>query len=648
MPAAGSNGSTRGSSSSSGSSRGSDNATAKGLVIFNTCENPIRSVEEVLQVYKSTKGSTAEHIGENGVGLKQGCATLADLSFCLTRNNYAYGLGVIAASLQKEAGVCFPSFQFEIRDELHVVEKVEQELVRLARRRPDVGNVIETYGEGDFTVGARRLAAHYDTMSQPNSYGRWGANAYVFGLVIHGLKHSKTISAGNGSNEEVTVSENLRLRRLAAGDTRQVQDFLQQIERELPKQYLHVSHSFEVKVSRRLLSFSYWQRRLVEMTKFEVLVDMQRQVIKMDGKALNVPVNETGLDATREYVLPIYVGFDAIRCADDAASKEATLLIHSRECGRLIKRYKDARGELKLVSGSSNFCQGLTIVVDDSGGFLPLNPTKQDLAFGEQGNGEIHHENLISWVGAVAKGYYNYHLKESCNSKRVLSQRVTSMKQHAQEFATDGVELEKRLRTIRHGQYTTWPGVKWRNYLGRLGVTGGTYEVRKGRDTIMEFPASAEMPSFVAAPAPARRTAPKKKPAPVPARQSAVTPSPAKRLRVSLSSQEESKDEMGGPSPLLQKRVELTDVYKRMVQQYKETAEEAKQECEKMKSEKREWEEKFHKSQEKLHIRELFAKHDKTKIENLEKEKAQLEELNKILKGSSDEDSTGDLDKFVV
>jgi hypothetical protein len=40
----------------------------------------------------------------------------------------------------------------------------------------------------------------------------------------------------------------------------------------------------------------------------------------------------------------------------------------------------------------------------------------------------------------------------------------------------------------------------------------------------------------------------------------------------------------------------------------------------------------------------LCSAHDQTKIENLEKEKAQLEELNRMLKGSSDDDSTSDLD----
>ena len=53
------------------------------------------------------------------------------------------------------------------------------------------------------------------------------------------------------------------------------------------------------------------------------------------------------------------------------------------------------------------FCQGLTILVDDVHGKLPLNPTKQDLAFGEEANGKSYRSNLYTWLSAVTKLYYN-------------------------------------------------------------------------------------------------------------------------------------------------------------------------------------------------------------------------------------------------
>jgi hypothetical protein len=76
------------------------------------------------------------------------------------------------------------------------------------------------------------------------------------------------------------------------------------------------------------------------------------------------------------------------------------------------------------------------------------------------------------------------------------------------------------------------------------------------------------------------------------------------------------------------------------------------EEYERLKSETEMLKKKLRKCQEKLRVKEMFSKHDKTKIENLEKEKAQLEELNLMLKGSSDDDSTviwtlNRLDQFV-
>ena len=47
------------------------------------------------------------HVGENGVGLKQACATLSDRSFVLVKNEKKklVELGIIAEELQSSEGV---------------------------------------------------------------------------------------------------------------------------------------------------------------------------------------------------------------------------------------------------------------------------------------------------------------------------------------------------------------------------------------------------------------------------------------------------------------------------------------------------------------------------------------------------------------
>ena len=78
-----------------------------GLCIVNNSPREIRPLTQVLEVYNSSKiNSGAGAIGENGVGLKQGCATLSDLSFVLVKNgsNERLELGIVAESLQKAEG----------------------------------------------------------------------------------------------------------------------------------------------------------------------------------------------------------------------------------------------------------------------------------------------------------------------------------------------------------------------------------------------------------------------------------------------------------------------------------------------------------------------------------------------------------------
>ena len=62
---------------------------------------------------------------------------------------------------------------------------------------------------------------------------------------------------------------------------------------------------------------------------------------------------------------------------DRDESKLGALYVYSRQSGRLITHYRDARTMLSLRAGGSEFCSGLRIILDDSEGHLPLNPTKQ-------------------------------------------------------------------------------------------------------------------------------------------------------------------------------------------------------------------------------------------------------------------------------
>jgi len=73
----------------------------------------------------------------------------------------------------------------------------------------------------------------------------------------------------------------------------------------------------------------------------------------------------------------------------ESQEKFLSLFSHIHQSSRLIKYEPDARTFLGLYSSVTNYCQDLTIIVDNFSGNLSLNPTKQDIVFSEQANGQI-------------------------------------------------------------------------------------------------------------------------------------------------------------------------------------------------------------------------------------------------------------------
>eukprot|EP00984_Skeletonema_dohrnii_P025157 scaffold14271_cov152-Skeletonema_dohrnii-CCMP3373.AAC.4 len=72
----------------------SPSTTTTGILLLNNSHRSIRPLQHILEVYNSSKThSGSEHIGENGVGLKQGAATLSDLTFVLVKKRRKRGNG---------------------------------------------------------------------------------------------------------------------------------------------------------------------------------------------------------------------------------------------------------------------------------------------------------------------------------------------------------------------------------------------------------------------------------------------------------------------------------------------------------------------------------------------------------------------------
>eukprot|EP00578_Thalassiosira_sp_NH16_P032516 CAMPEP_0181079674 /NCGR_PEP_ID=MMETSP1071-20121207/2156_1 /TAXON_ID=35127 /ORGANISM="Thalassiosira sp., Strain NH16" /LENGTH=144 /DNA_ID=CAMNT_0023161093 /DNA_START=189 /DNA_END=623 /DNA_ORIENTATION=+ len=121
-----------------------------------------------------------------------------------------------------------------------------------------------------------------------------------------------------------------------------------------------------------------------------------------------------GADTPGSYLLKVYLGFDRYRIANPETGfrtqKACSLYTYSRASGRMVKYEPDARSTLGLSYGGTVFCQAMTVIIDDVEGRLPLDPTKQGLAFGNQAQGHVHEANLYDMVSCVAKFWYKHHL----------------------------------------------------------------------------------------------------------------------------------------------------------------------------------------------------------------------------------------------
>ena len=311
-----------------------DERESRGVVILNNCSEPIGSLENALTLFKSSKGekSHMDKIGENGVGVKQGCATLSDLSFIICRDHSKFGLGIVAKDLQTRNGICFPSFSFNWEDSKgELVDWLQSEIDSIFSSNGLQG-IITTYGDGDRAKGVQELVKHYKKITN----GIWNAPDvhHVFGLIIHDLRHGPGWG-GEDSDDEDDIDKTIH--------------FLSQLEKEIPKHYLHVPQTFDMQVNQRQLSFSYWPNRLADMTEFTVHID--KNVSCSNSKDLLFLQPPPSPDSTCRYNLKVYIGFDVMRFFEPTANRAANLLFHSRRTGRLIKTYRDARSELFLPAG---------------------------------------------------------------------------------------------------------------------------------------------------------------------------------------------------------------------------------------------------------------------------------------------------------
>jgi hypothetical protein len=366
-----------------------------GISLINTCAREIPSMRQILELYSSNKIDTPL-IGENGIGLKQGCACLSDLSFICTKSQWSsssdatqpestFQLGIIAKCLQSETQVLLPSLQFTSAN------TIREELIEWVQDNDDVRLAVQQYGDQeDLDDAIARLEQTFVNLQDV-----YPDHPHVYGLFLHHVKQGK----GSGSDRSGSL--------------------LDEIMDDLPHRYLHIPNTVIVSVRGERIRFCYWQSRLVEMAEFKLSVNPA--VLMRDDLDWNsTAVTKSPYYQPQQYcAFRLYIGFDALRVVDRNMDSNPHLYIYSRSSGRQIVRHADARNIIEMGSSGSNYSQGMTILLDDYQTSLPLNPTKQDTAFADCSTGEIFRTNLYMWIRAAVRVYYSryfdclYHKKKT-------------------------------------------------------------------------------------------------------------------------------------------------------------------------------------------------------------------------------------------
>jgi hypothetical protein len=348
-------------------------------------------------------------------------------------------MGLLMESAQKDECIVLPSVHFDLSDAL------EASIRHLAEREPIWGRALRDYGISKGTkgfpfvkeesrdpleIGINKCLEHFRAMNSEV----WKDFDNVFTVVLAKLRH-----AGHEEKQEVIVIDDSDSEKIQEDDSVDNREelLLRELKEKLPYLYIHL-HALDIIVDGTTIETAYWEKRLVETSQFNVAIEDSQ------------PWSKTGTDWYRDPTAGVqsndirfFAGFDpyrckeprSVRCKEPRSVIASTLKVYtySRASGRLIKVETDPRGDFGLNSGSTDFKQGLTIIIDDVNGTLPLNPTKQDTAFGHSEHGQLHSENLKQWTAAITHFFWTYHFEQLGKSKCALTEAVHGAKSQIDE-----------------------------------------------------------------------------------------------------------------------------------------------------------------------------------------------------------------------
>ena len=341
------------------------------VIIANTCVEEVPSMDSIMCLFASEKRGDA--IGENGIGLKQASAALSDTTLVCFRRNDTVGISLLDKTLFSEHSDLL-KVEFAVSStsvsklSLTLMDDIIAHLVPSSGLDCPAVQAIGRFGGGLFELGIKKI--HDCVMSL--FLNRWLGSESPHSFLV-ALRNPNCIITPELVN----------------------------------KSYLHPDPACTVTVNGTRVPFSHWTNRLVELSDY--IAPISKNVIWHDDR--NWDDKEEEDNESNVYNLPIYLGFDPIVAKGKENAME--LYIYSRRVGRLVKSYPDARKYVGIYATGAHYCQGLVVIVDDVEGHLPLNPTKQNISFANEGTcGMVHEENIRAWLKCASYIFWNWHARK--------------------------------------------------------------------------------------------------------------------------------------------------------------------------------------------------------------------------------------------
>ena len=357
-------------------------------------------------------------------------------------------------------------------------------------------NAVTEYGHGDFDAGLDFFDRHVDNLLHGST---WKHHDNVFCVILNGLRHTGTSPEEEDEAAEEEDEE--------CNSRKRCQYLLESLEQDLPRRYLHLKGihvRLKVRSNWQKIDFDYWQQRLAGLTCFKAYIptttsfEKDTDLNSSDDCQLNLSFRNGAQPQKTKQKIRIFCGFDPVRAKEEEPGP-CELFIYSSKSGRLIKRIEDARNSLGIprTNDIDAYCQGLTIVVDDEEGSLPINPSKQDLSFGSNDCHKLFKNNFYAWVEGIAHTYYNHYLDESGKEVHNLRDRVKLSLESIRKLTATKAGLPE----LSTGNFDQLTNLDWgcRSHGARHSGTRKTVKrircsnrkkvtIESGSDTLVELP----------------------------------------------------------------------------------------------------------------------------------------------------------------